>query len=64
MMEKDPVTLSDSQMVKVLNNLADMYEQDEAEVVANLGKVLRGVADRLDELTKAAATRRHWTGHE
>jgi hypothetical protein len=49
-------------MVDVLHNLARAYEQDVE--VADLGKVLRNVADRLHELTKAAETRRHWTGHE
>lgn len=62
MIGKDPVTLSDEQMVKVLNNLADIYEED--EVVEDLGKILRNVANRLSKLTDAAATRRHWTGHE
>jgi hypothetical protein len=62
MIGKDPKTLSDSEMVDVLHNLARAYEQDVD--VADLGKVLRNVADRLSELTKAAATRRHWTGHE
>jgi hypothetical protein len=62
MIKQDPKTLSDSEMVDVLYNLARAYEQDVD--VADLGKVLRNVADRLSELTKAAATRRHWTGHE
>jgi hypothetical protein len=62
MIKQDPKTLSDSEMVDVLHNLARAYEQDVD--VADLGKVLRNVADRLSELTKAAATRRHWTGHE
>lgn len=62
MIERDPKTLSDSQMVDVLHNLADIYEKDAA--VTDIGKVLRDVADRLSELTKTAATRRHWTGHE
>jgi hypothetical protein len=59
---KDPVTLSDEQMVKVLNNLANIYEED--EVVADLGKILRDAANRLNKLADAASTRRHWTGHE
>ena len=62
MIKQDPKTLSDSEMVDVLHNLARAYEQDVD--VADLCKVLRNVADRLSELTKAAATRRHWTGHE
>lgn len=62
MIERDPKTLSDSQMVDVLHNLARTYEQDVE--VADLGKIIRDVADRLSELTKTAATRRHWTGHE
>jgi len=62
MIERDPKALSDREMVDVLHNLARAYEQDVE--VADLGKVLRDVADRLHELTKAAETRRHWTGHE
>jgi hypothetical protein len=62
MIGKDPITLSDEQMVTVLRDLAHMYEQD--DVVADLGKALSLVADRLHELTQTAATRRHWTGHE
>jgi hypothetical protein len=62
MIRNDPVTLSDNEMVTVLNNLADIYEED--EVVADLGKILRDVANRLSKLADTAATRRHWTGHE
>jgi hypothetical protein len=62
MIKQDPKTLSDEQMVKVLNNLADIYEED--EVVEDLGKILRDVANRLSKLTDAAATRRRWIGHE
>lgn len=59
---KDTPTLSDADMINVLYNLARTYEED--DVVADLGKVLRDVADRLKQLSDKAATRKHWTGQE
>jgi len=53
-------SLTDQDMVILLHNMARNLEQRDNV----LGDELRQTADRLNELTKKAATRRHWTGKE
>lgn len=52
--------LTDEDMVVLLHNVA--RQMGYADSLAE-GE-LRQVADRFSELSKAAANRKHWTGHE
>ena len=52
--------LTDEDMVILLHNMARSLEQRDPLY----GSEIRQTADRFSELTKAAANRKHWTGHE
>lgn len=52
--------LTDEEMIIQLHNTARLLES--ADTVA--GREMRQIADRFSELSKAAANRKHWTGHE
>lgn len=52
--------LRDQDMLITLHDVARIMEGADNP----LGSELRTIADRFSELTKAAANRKHWTGHE
>ena len=52
--------LTDQDMIDLLYNMSRSLEKRD-EV---LGTELRETADRLDQLSKKAAERKHWTGKE
>lgn len=56
----DSITIEDQDMVIQLHYIASVLESTDSES----SLTLRRVADRLAELTKKAADRRHWTGAE
>lgn len=59
------IRLRDEEMIMTLHNVARVMETRVMENADNImGHEIRQIADRFNELAKAAHNRKHWTGHE
>ena len=59
-MSQENKQLSDNDMIIILHDIARAFARNDAKTAEDI----RQIADRLTQLANAAATRRHWTGHE